>query len=295
MKTFGLLVIIFSVIGMGPGAKLDQKAIPGGERVSRLRDACERDPYTPWESLTRTERQIALHHILVNEKQNILYCYVPKVACSNWKRVITVLDGNASDTETIKAVNHEGFKRLSSFSAEEIRYRLQNYYKFMFVRNPLDRLVSAYKDKLTGDNGYYFETYVKLMINKFRNKYEDTKAPPPGTKGATITEFFRYLTTTQLAAMDEHWMPYNLLCQPCIFNYDFIGSMENLDEDAEEVLRLMNVNDLVRFPRKQRMYTERAHNPSTAELLSQIPKTMLRSIVHIYRRDFDLFSYEKPQ
>ena len=34
------------------------------------------------------------------------------------------------------------------YTAEEMRHRLKHYYKYMFTRHPLDRVLSAYKDKL---------------------------------------------------------------------------------------------------------------------------------------------------
>ena len=62
--------------------------------------------------------------------------------------------------------------RLNKYNAEERRYRLQNYFKFMFVREPLERLVSAYRDKVLRDNSYYFLNQVVPMIKK---KYRTTK------------------------------------------------------------------------------------------------------------------------
>ncbi|KYO28346.1 carbohydrate sulfotransferase 14 [Alligator mississippiensis] len=49
-------------------------------------------PGSVWQ-LPAAQRRTALKHILVSDKYRFLYCYVPKVACSNWKRILKVLDG----------------------------------------------------------------------------------------------------------------------------------------------------------------------------------------------------------
>jgi len=45
-------------------------------------------------------------------------------------------------------------RRLSSFSPAAARRRLNSYYKFVFVRHPLDRLVSAFREKFTVNARY---------------------------------------------------------------------------------------------------------------------------------------------
>ncbi|KAK3755476.1 hypothetical protein QZH41_005970, partial [Actinostola sp. cb2023] len=139
------------------------------ERRQRLAKSCAK------QILQRSYVQITkttLDHILVNDEHGVLYCYVPKVACSNWKRVMAVLDGKANSTDEIGQVPHSTFKRLSRYPPAEIQYRLENYYKFMFAREPLQRVVSAYKDKLTGNNEYYATNFVKQIISKFRPSTE---------------------------------------------------------------------------------------------------------------------------
>lgn len=51
-------------------------------------------------------------------------------------------------------------KRLVDFPASDRKRMLKDFFKFTFVRNPFERLLSAYKDK-------GFETYFpyKVMIN----------------------------------------------------------------------------------------------------------------------------------
>ncbi|KAJ7393600.1 hypothetical protein OS493_006586 [Desmophyllum pertusum] len=44
-------------------------------------------------------------NIIVSDNHKVLYCYVPKVACSNWKRVLMVMNGDAADPWSIKTAD----------------------------------------------------------------------------------------------------------------------------------------------------------------------------------------------
>jgi hypothetical protein len=48
--------------------------------------------------------------------------------------------------------------RLSQFKPHEIRQRLDTYFKFMFVRHPLERVVSGYENKFAMPQYPYFQT-----------------------------------------------------------------------------------------------------------------------------------------
>ena len=92
-------------------------------------------------------------HIYVIEEQKLLFCYIPKVGCSNWKRVLMVLDGKrdvADDITSREAHAHNGITRFGMISKTNQEYRLRNYRKVMFVRDPLARVCLRVQKQVRG-------------------------------------------------------------------------------------------------------------------------------------------------
>ncbi len=131
-------------------------------------------PHSVW-SLSPLQRKTLLQHILVNDEHRFLYCYVPKVACSNWKRVLKVLSGTLANVDVKVKMDHRAdLVFLSDFPPEEIRHRLRHYFKFMFVREPMARLLSAYRNKF-GEIEAYQRKYGAEIIRRYRKGYAKDK------------------------------------------------------------------------------------------------------------------------
>lgn len=242
-------------------------------------------------SLSPLQRKTLLQHILVNDEYRFLYCYVPKVACSNWKRVLKVLSGALENVDVnIKMDHRSDLVFLSSLKPEEIRYRLTHYFKFMFVREPMERLLSAYRNKF-GEIESYQRKYGVEIIKRYRKGY--AKGASVTGDDVTFAEFVRYLLDEDVERMNEHWMPVYNLCQPCTVSYDFIGSYEHLEQDAEYVLQRIRAPPFVRFPERQTWY-----KPVTTETLHyylcSLPQKLLRELLPKYILDFSLFAYPLP-
>uniref|UniRef100_A0A1A8BHB3 Carbohydrate sulfotransferase n=1 Tax=Nothobranchius kadleci TaxID=1051664 RepID=A0A1A8BHB3_NOTKA len=247
-------------------------------------------PHSIW-SLTPLQRKTLLQHILVNDEYRFLYCYVPKVACSNWKRVLKVLNGALENVNVnIKMDHRSDLLFLSALKPEEIRYRLTHYFKFMFVREPMERLLSAYRNKF-GEIESYQKKYGVEIIKRYRKGH----AKNPSVKGDDVTfgEFVHYLLDEDVERMNEHWMPVYNLCQPCAVSYNFIGSYENLEKDAEHVLQRVGAPAFIHFPERQTWY-----KPVTTQTLHyylcSLPQKLLRELLPKYILDFSLFAYPLP-
>ncbi|XP_061760922.1 carbohydrate sulfotransferase 11-like isoform X2 [Nerophis ophidion] len=240
-----------------------------------------------------------LKHLIVDDKHSLIYCYVPKVACTNWKRVLMVLtsEGRYSDPLAIPANEAHvtgNLRALSEFSVPEINRRLRDHLKFVFVREPFERLVSAYRNKFTRSyNTAFHKRYGTKIVRRYR--------PRPGTpalkQGSDVSfqEFVRYLVdprTQREEPFNEHWERVHSLCHPCLIHYDIVGKYETLEPDARAVLSLAGVEDTLRFPTSGK--NTRTDGNMAARFFQHIDAFYQRKLFNLYRMDFLLFNYSTP-
>nr|XP_035940161.1 carbohydrate sulfotransferase 14 isoform X2 [Halichoerus grypus] len=212
-----------------------------------------------------------------------------QVACSNWKRLLKVLAGVLDNVDVRLKMDHRNdLVFLADLRPEEIRYRLQHYFKFLFVRDPLERLLSAYRNKF-GEIREYQQRYGAEIVRRYRAG----AGPSPAGDDVTFPEFLRYLVDEDPERMNEHWMPVYHLCQPCAVHYDFVGSYERLEADANQVLEWVRAPPHVRFPARQAWY--RPASPESLHYhLCSAPRALLQDVLPKYILDFSLFAYPLP-
>lgn len=224
-----------------------------------------------------------LRYHIVFHSEKIIYCFAPKVASSQWKTVLAPLN---QDNQTFSHIREVEFKRLNQYSIEKVQEMLEKYFTFLFVRDPFERFLSAYKDKFLKENRVFHKAIGRKIIKRFRPNA--TKNSLDTGSDVTFLEFTNYVLKTQ--HFDEHWSPFDRLCHPCAINYDFIGHYDDLAQDAPHLVKKAGIDDRVSFP------SFRASN-TTTELLryySQIPKLKILELAKLYESDFEMFGYPFP-
>ncbi|KAM4751194.1 carbohydrate sulfotransferase 12-like [Anableps anableps] len=289
-------------------------------RKQRIMDVCSGREALEFPGRTRAFEQIPfreLDHLIVDDTHQIIYCYVPKVACTNWKRIMVVLSQSLispvtgkpyTDPESVPAdlVHNSSlhltfakfWRHYGSLSRHLMALKLQHYTKFLFVRDPFVRLISAFRNKFGRPNEDFYRLFGSVMLRRYGNvsgSVAETAAEAyaSGMK-PTFHQFITYLLdpeTERESIFNEHWRQVYRLCHPCQVKYDFIGRLETLETDSQQLLKLLKVDHLLQFPSGPRNRTAASWEP---DWFAQIPITERRELYKLYEPDFELFGYPIP-
>ena len=259
-----------------------------------------------------------------------MYCFIPKAACTTWKR--TLVRSLVNDSTTVRGVHKDekmeeyGLRRLNAFRKEEIHKILASYYKFMVVRHPFERLVSAYRNKFED------KTHVKPHFH-----VEDIIAQDHGTE-VTFSKFVKYLMAIYgwtkplftglpkkkfhvpknisgnilfylnqgLEEIDSqvylrkgskyinsHFAQFSTLCHPCHIHYDHVIKLETMTEDAKSVLSKLGQTDQNPEEKYPELFRKsQTSSRVTAKYLDVLTTSQIETLKEMYSIDFKLFGFD---
>ena len=229
--------------------------------------------------------------MLVDEENKVAFCPIPKSACSTGKLLVANISshgkvGNASIHDTITKY---GIKLRSP------NHNLFNYTKFVFVRNPMDRVLSGYYDKMYEKNNF-FGNAAKTMIKKFRpqsmNKCNESCDIP------TFEEFVRMLVDNPSPfGWEPHFETSVAMCNPCSTQFNYVFKLETLQEDINTYLNEIYGRNVLQFLGNRRK-SKRPHKiPNLSVKLihlpefKAIPNELIKKLYKRYQFDFELYGY----
>ena len=272
-------------------------------RQRLLSDGCRKFPHL----VNRSTR--AWYEMYYDDQIDYVYCLVSKASCTSWKRTLMMLTGKISKFQRPEQLSiglvhdHKNsdkyIERLEKVQPMVRNWRFEDnrYFTFMFVREPLERLVSAYRDKLIVDPGYHVDVDI---VRQYRPHDYNASVK---RYNVTFAEFVRYVLDQHAAGqvLDRHWIPQNELCRVCKLRWDFIGHYETLLEDADYVVsklksRIMDVGQRgrvanVTFP------TDSGHRKSSdflQQMYASVPAAHVQALYKLYAVDYALFGFDHP-
>ncbi|MGV7222633.1 MAG: sulfotransferase family protein [Nitrospinales bacterium] len=154
--------------------------------------------------------------MIASDKHKLIYIYLPKVACSSIKKSIFPLFNIDGKTDPHDAGLHT--KPTWDILTDK------EYFTFAFVRNPWDRLVSFYRDKITG-------VYSTDGVNFYKQYYG-----AQFRHGMTFKELATLICTIPDCISELHFRSqYCSLVHNGKLLPNFLGRYENLQEDFDTI------------------------------------------------------------
>lgn len=198
----------------------------------------------------------------VVRKKRLVYVHIPKAATSSIVESIT--NAGAKDDYMI----HTLAKAVNNLTETE-----ENYYKFSFVRNPFERLVSCYESKYHEDRKHLkvltyltYDYYLLGYMSKdrgFDHFVHKVCALPDGLRDLHVKSQYRILHDKKGR-----------------LQVNFVGKFENLKRDYKIIEQKYKVESLPHFNKSGHKDWRDYYTLKTAQL-----------VYHTYKKDIEKFGY----
>jgi len=254
--------------------------------------------------------------------ERLLYCPVFKAASTSW--LINYLKLSNSTTDPKNGNLHTKITNLFPPPATfKLRKKIfSESVKFIIVRHPFERLVSAYRDKLAGfSRNEHYLTMRKHIIKKYRKKTKDKSAIPTFKESVdfVIDELKKMEAGVSKVMIDGHFMPFSRRCVPCAINYDVIIKFETLEEDSKYLIEQCSLDDRLTVAhenpaptgaRTEQGQKNKSKKVKTGKALpdksssssfqsldffKDIPNSKIKQLYEHYRHDFEIFDYSAAE
>lgn len=200
--------------------------------------------------------------MIISEQKKYIYIHIPKSAGHSFFNLLTN-DKNMLNIEKRWNVNLNkilGAHKSAGYFKEKFKERYDNYFKFAFVRNPFDRMVSVYH-------------YVKQIDHRdsWIDSFPDFTSFVNGIVYGGV-KGFPHRKELSFYICDEKG---NLMV-------DFVGKIENLDKDFKRLGKNIEIRGKLPYENvsKHKAYRE-YYTDKTKKLIEQQ-----------FKMDLKIFDYE---
>ena len=220
---------------------------------------------------SRVLPQIHRQAIRANRTGNIVYLNNPKVGCSTakfnlWLALDPDIAGRNPDVHSIAGSPFtDDLAALDWIETARI---------FTFVRNPFVRVVSAYLNKIAGQEPAQWDWFVR--------RYK-----VPADRVLPFDAFIRLISDDCPEDLDPHWRPQHLNLMYPFVQPNVIGKLERMDEELPQILTQFLATPAAPPRRKTQHGTDAAQS---FQSYFRDPDT-LRRVISLYYEDFAHFGY----
>ncbi len=156
-----------------------------------------------------------------------------RVAKTGTRSVTRLLNDNIAD--------YTYLNRSTPLPNELLELLDSDCFRFTVVRNPWDRLVSAWRDKLTGRNTHK-KSYLPALQRRYQDSRELATAKQVTEATQSFTAFLKILPDSDLLGNNAHFQPQALILGDA--EVDFVARFETFNHDVNQMLETIGFGHL---------------------------------------------------
>ena len=216
-----------------------------------------------------------LHNNILLEKHKAIYFNIPKVASTSIRKIIVEILNLNQKWIDLSVLHKRDFPFIKR---KYLNTKYNNYIKFCFVRNPYDRLVSCYNNRVLRESvtkwGYIKWVHVNFL--SLWNFYA----------WMSFREFVEEICKIDDINADPHFKSqYKILSYKWkIIDLNFIWKFENLNKDFNKLTNLLWIKEKIKLPHL--MKSEHKHYRSYYDNATK------KLVEERYKKDLELFNYK---
>lgn len=212
--------------------------------------------------------------VVILKNHKAIYIPIPKVACTSLLIACAELL-EMKEIPNISSVHSTYFPCVRKFGENSV---YKDYFKFAFVRNPWDRLVSCYGNKIKKNQNFndrWYRNGVSLGLAKYDGLFK---------AGMPFDEFANIIADIPDEDAEKHFRSQHtfLVDEKGDLLIDFVGRFEALDEGLDCIFKHLGV-DYSKIPHEQK-------SPHR-NYKSYYSESLKARIYERYQKDICLFGY----
>jgi len=211
---------------------------------------------------------------VINSVKNFIWIWIPKNAGSFVFSHPDIRKGSES-----MAGNHEKLREI------EERVNCDLFFKFCFVRNPYDRIVSAYHHFEKYHNFNCYKNFEEFVLSNFEG--EDGHISMANSK--THKSSYRRVQGDKVFWNDHFDTQTSFIEDESGKTYmDFVGKTEKMEQDFSEVCEILGLPEI-----KNEIKNKTKHEKYPSYFEGKNSNRKIQIVNELYKEDFERFQYEK--
>lgn len=174
--------------------------------------------------------------------------------------------------------------RLSHETRDYVtKHETEHYTFFTFVRNPFDRLVSGYTNKIISNTP--IKPPARANVSTWHEFLELTDNEDPHSPRVFARFVKKYIATYSTNELDVHFKPQHILTEDNVNRpLDFVGHLEHFDEDWQYLAQRFSL------PQRTVTHANQTTHRNTYETYFDNIET-IELVYRIYKEDIERYGY----